>query len=1135
MKTQILFKADIDTKGFKAKIDGLKGGIEELVVKQTKLDTSTKEGAAAFVKNDVAIRKLTSESKRYERVLKDLSLGSVNAAANNKTLNASLNEEVRSINQARASNKKLLAIRNDLNLSTKEGTSAQKKINAQIEKNNKFIKTNVGALEKQKINIGNYGTAVGKATGMLKRFVSAFAIFGLIKNSFKIVKEFEQSQANLASVLGVNTDEMAGLTEQAKELGATTTFTASQVAELALSFAKLGFSQPEIEGMTEATLALAEATGTELGEAASVVGATMRGFGLDVSETQRVTDVMAKSFSSSSLDMAKFSTAMASVAPVANLAGVGLEKTTALLGTLTDRGLDASTAGTGLRNMFLRSNAAGLTFDEALAQIGNSTDQTAESMKLFGTRGATLGVILANTKGDVDTLTDSVTNSEGAAQAMADTQRDTLGGSIKLLQSAWEGLILKFEEGTGVFGTVKNVIKTLAENLGGVVTALGVAGGAWLTYKAVTLASTAVDGVKATITAVRTLGATIKAMTIFQRLATAAQWLWNVALNANPIGLIVIAVTGLIAAGYGLLRLFGFLSSDTEANSRANEANAVAIERSTKASKDKARALKELSNELARANTEELSLARANGASTEELRKLERAQHAANISLAESTLKTIQSTVAQKELNLARHEENLLLAEKHGLSDKAEDQTRKIALAKEELKGARLNESVATRIKDDAHKARIASSKKYDLEDAAIRTTAENKRIKDAETTAKNIEAEGKRLQKEKESRLRQAAELTKQLGEELLATEEELSEMIYQASLGAQEKELTAVRDKYFEKIEQAKQYNLDVTALEAEQKAKEDEIKKSYSDKELADKEILREALSTDLENELESVQTRYDSLNELAEGDKEKQKELAILLEDELAEIRSEAAKKELADIQEADRKKVDMAIRAVGAIGELISSSYGDSEAEQKKAFKVTKAFNTATALANTGLAVTGALTAGGNPIKLATGAQFVEAAIVGAMGLAQVANIQKTKFKAERGISFEGTLQGASHANGGINLGNGVEAEGGENMYVSGGKTHIVNKKASSLINRLGIMGALSMINQREGNGVALNVPTSYASRGGLVSTGNSVEIDYSKMANAFEMGASRVNNTVSVTDINSVGGRMVSVSDFSTI
>jgi hypothetical protein len=159
--------------------------------------------------------------------------------------------------------------------------------------------------------------------------------------------------------------------------------------------------------------------------------------------------------------------------------------------------------------------------------------------------------------------------------------------------------------------------------------------------------------------------------------------------------------------------------------------------------------------------------------------------------------------------------------------------------------------------------------------------------------------------------------------------------------------------------------------------------------------------------------------------------------------------------------------------------------------------------------------------------------LVPAALVAVKTAKNISTIRK----AEKGISFQGTLQGASHNGGGINLGNGVEAEGGENMYTANGNTHIVNKKASSLINRLGIMGALSFINQREGNGVALNTPTSFAQKGGLISTlgGGNAEIDYSKMAQAFEAGASRVQNTVNVNDINSANTNITEVNDFTTV
>ena len=394
-------------------------------------------------------------------------------------------------------NTKLRATRAKLNLETQRGQRILKQINAQLDINNNKIKQSGDAMKKQRMNVGNYGSAISKLRGAMAQLGLAFGVFTMIRNSFNVIKNFEQSQADLASVLGVNTSEMKGLTEQAKNLGATTTFTASQVAELQKELAKLGFSQSEIEGMTESTLLLAEATGTELARAAEVTGATMRGFGLEAHDTQRVVDVMAKSFSSSSLDMEKFATAMGSVAPVAKLAGYTIEETTALIGTMTDRGIDASTAGTGLRNMFLLAGKAGLTLDQALEQINNSSDKTGESFKLFGTRGATLGVVLAENRASTETLTEKLERADGAAKKMAETQRDTLGGAIALLQSAWEGLILKMDEAGGIGDMLKEGIKFLAENLETIVSVIKTAIQIFVSYKTVVLSSALANKVMA--------------------------------------------------------------------------------------------------------------------------------------------------------------------------------------------------------------------------------------------------------------------------------------------------------------------------------------------------------------------------------------------------------------------------------------------------------------------------------------------------------------------------------------------------------------------------------------------------------------------------------------------------------------
>jgi chromosome segregation ATPase len=121
-------------------------------------------------------------------------------------------------------------------------------------------------------NVGNYRSALGKLSGALSSLGIAFGSAIVIRNVFSVVKDFDQAQANLASVLGVSRDQMSQLTETAKELGATTRFTASQVSELQLEFAKLGFSQTEINNVTKATLELASATNTDLAEASAVVG-----------------------------------------------------------------------------------------------------------------------------------------------------------------------------------------------------------------------------------------------------------------------------------------------------------------------------------------------------------------------------------------------------------------------------------------------------------------------------------------------------------------------------------------------------------------------------------------------------------------------------------------------------------------------------------------------------------------------------------------------------------------------------------------------------------------------------------------------------------------------------------------------
>ncbi len=271
-----------------------------------------------------------------------------------------------------------------------------------------------------------------------------------ISSAVGIFKDFEKANSTLAAVLGKGVDEMGALRDQAKQLGSTTAFTASQVTELQTELAKLGFAEQDIQNMAESTLNAASALGSELGEQAALTGATLKSFGLDSTEAARVNDVLAKSASTSALDFSKLATALPIVGATAKTAGVSLERTTALLGTLSNNGLDASSSATALRNIFLELSKKGLTWEQAMAKINGATDKNAVAMDLFGKRSATAAIILADSGESLGELENGLNNARGAAKKMADTMLDNLTGDLTIAQSAYEGFILSMEDGTGV-------------------------------------------------------------------------------------------------------------------------------------------------------------------------------------------------------------------------------------------------------------------------------------------------------------------------------------------------------------------------------------------------------------------------------------------------------------------------------------------------------------------------------------------------------------------------------------------------------------------------------------------------------------------------------------------------------------
>ena len=200
----------------------------------------------------------------------------------------------------------------------------------------------------------------GLATKVLALTAAFAAISRGIREAVGNIAQFERANSELAAVLGTTLQGVKGLSDSARDLGRTSEFTASEVTQLQIALARLGFDTGQIEKMQSSVLKFALAMGTDLGSAADFTGSALRAFGLQAGDTGYLLDVMSKSTTLSALNFSKLQTSIGTVAPIANAFGLNIQETAAFLGILANNGFDASSAATALRNILLNlSNANG--------------------------------------------------------------------------------------------------------------------------------------------------------------------------------------------------------------------------------------------------------------------------------------------------------------------------------------------------------------------------------------------------------------------------------------------------------------------------------------------------------------------------------------------------------------------------------------------------------------------------------------------------------------------------------------------------------------------------------------------------------------------------------------------------------
>lgn len=220
------------------------------------------------------------------------------------------------------------------------------------------------------------------------------SIVGTFKEGIQTIIDFEKANSNLAAVLGTTKANIKDLTDEARRLGATTSYTASQVTQLQTELAKLGFSKGDIISMEEGVLKFAQSVGTDLGSAAAFAGASMRIFGIEAQNVEGMLASLAIGTTKSALSFDYLQRAMATIGPVANSFGFSIEETIALLGQLANAGFDSSTAATATRNILLNLADANGKLATALGAPVNNLDSLVAGLNKLTAEGVDLAGVL---------------------------------------------------------------------------------------------------------------------------------------------------------------------------------------------------------------------------------------------------------------------------------------------------------------------------------------------------------------------------------------------------------------------------------------------------------------------------------------------------------------------------------------------------------------------------------------------------------------------------------------------------------------------------------------------------------------------------------------------------------------------
>lgn len=346
----------------------------------------------------------------------------------------------------------------------------------------------------QSSSTGNIITSLAsKAAVAVGAFVSIRQAVNFGKDVVNTGMQFEQGMANVSAISGATGAELTALSDKAKEMGATTKFSALEAADAMSYMGMAGWNSSQMIDGIAGIMNLAAASGEELASVSDIVTDALTAFGLKASDSAQFADVLAVASSKSNTNVSLLGESFKNVAATAGAMGYSMQDTTTALGLMANAGIKGSDAGTSLRGVMTRLAKPTKEVSEAMTALGISAVNTDGSMKPLSTlipelqtafssltdsekgqyatmiagKNALSGFlsIVNSSPDDFYSLSDAINNSEGAAQSMADTMNDTVSGKLTLLKSQFEGVKIAIFDALGS-SQFKGVLQSMSDGLG---------------------------------------------------------------------------------------------------------------------------------------------------------------------------------------------------------------------------------------------------------------------------------------------------------------------------------------------------------------------------------------------------------------------------------------------------------------------------------------------------------------------------------------------------------------------------------------------------------------------------------------------------------------------------------------------